>query len=86
MIDSIFDTCVGLLLYLADQLGVTYKEINVWIFVIIGPIFTIFLSLLSVFQQKTIHGLRRRHEAFTACDDGRSEGNKSGVKLEDFTG
>ena len=58
MIDSTFDTCVWLLLYLADQLGVTYKEINVWIFVIIWPIFTIMLVLLSVFQQIKIRRSR----------------------------
>ena len=84
MIDSAFDTCVWLLLYLADQLGVTYKEINVWIFVIIWPIFTIFLVLLSVFQQIKIRRSRRRHEAYTACDEGWTKGFTTGVELVDY--
>ena len=36
MMDRIFDWCVGVLVYWAGILGIiTYKEINVWVFVII---------------------------------------------------
>jgi hypothetical protein len=84
MIDSTFDTCVWLLLYLADQIGVTYKEINVWIFVIIWPVLTIFLVLLSAFQQIMFRRWRRRHEAYTAYDEGRTKGVTSGVKIENY--
>ena len=37
MTDRIFDTCVDLLVWLADKLGTTYKAINVWIFCVIVP-------------------------------------------------
>jgi hypothetical protein len=41
-IDTIFRMCVVLLVDLADLLGVSYEEINIWIFVIIWPALTIF--------------------------------------------
>ena len=46
MIDVIFDWCVELLVKLAELLGITYNDINVWIFVIIEPI--IFLLMLFI--------------------------------------
>ena len=46
MIDVIFDWCVELLVKLAELLGITYNEINVWIFVIIEPL--IFLLMLFI--------------------------------------
>jgi len=57
MIEAIFDWCVRLLVFLAAQLGMTYKEINVWIFVIIWPIVTLVLIALVVLQQLRIHSL-----------------------------
>ena len=45
MIDAIFNGCVLLLLFLADQLGVSYEAINVWVFVFIWPVLT--LSLMA---------------------------------------
>lgn len=43
-IDLTFDYCVRLLYRAADLLGITYEEINVWLFVIILPI----LVLVSI--------------------------------------
>ena len=57
--DAIFDLCVKILLDLADFFGVTYKAINVWIFVIIWPILTLFLVILVVIQQWTIRRLKK---------------------------
>ena len=57
--DAIFDLCVKILLDLADFFGVTYKAINVWIFVIIWPILTMFLVILVVIQQWTIRRLKK---------------------------
>ena len=37
-IDVTFDWCVRLLYQFAGWLGITYEEINVWLFVIILPI------------------------------------------------
>ena len=40
-IDAVFDFCVKLLLDIADIMGITYEEINVWIFCVIWPILTL---------------------------------------------
>jgi len=50
MMDSIFDWCVDVLVYWASILGITYKEINVWVFVIIWPIVTIALIGIILWQ------------------------------------
>jgi hypothetical protein len=57
MIDAVFDKCVELLVFLANQLGMTYEAINVWIFVIIWPIFTLALIVLVILQQLKIRRL-----------------------------
>ena len=51
MMDRIFDWCVNVLVYWAGIFGITYKEINVWVFVIIWPILTL-CWLLSSFGSK----------------------------------
>ena len=50
--NKIFDLCVQLLTVAAQHLNMTYKELNVWVFVIIEPIvavlalgYIIYLSL-----------------------------------------
>lgn len=62
MMDRVFDLCVRLLLFLAPRLGMTYKEINVWIFVIVWPIITLVLIVTLVVQQLRIRRLRREIE------------------------
>jgi hypothetical protein len=57
--DAIFDLCVEILVYFAGLLGITYKEINVWVFVIIWPIFTLALIVLVIIQQIKIRRLQR---------------------------
>jgi hypothetical protein len=57
MIDNIFDLCVQLLVWLADLLGITYKAVNVWIFVIIWPIFTLGLIWIVIRQRRRIKQL-----------------------------
>lgn len=36
--DNLFQKCVDILNYWAEILGMTYNEINIWIFVIIEPV------------------------------------------------
>ena len=60
MIDIIFDLCVRLLAFLAGYLGITYKAINVWIFVIIWPLFTLALIAIVMVQWLKIRQLSRR--------------------------
>lgn len=59
MMDQIFDWCVRVLVHWAAILGITYKEINVWVFVIIWPILTLFLMIIIVMQQRKIRQLSR---------------------------
>lgn len=44
-VDNTFNKSVQLLLILSNYLGITYEEINVWLFVIILPS-VLFISLL----------------------------------------
>ena len=57
--DAIFDWCVGVLVYFAGVFGITYKEINVWVFVIIWPILTLILTALVIMQQVRIRRLQK---------------------------
>lgn len=59
MMDQIFDWCVNVLVYWANVFGITYKEINVWVFVIIWPLLTILLIGIIVLQYRTIKGLSK---------------------------
>jgi len=59
MMDQIFDWCVNVLVYWAGILGITYKEINVWVFVILWPILTLVLVAVIVRQQQRIRQLSK---------------------------
>jgi hypothetical protein len=43
-VDVIFNICVKFLYDAATTLGITYEEINVWLFCVIWPIVTIYMS------------------------------------------
>jgi hypothetical protein len=62
MMDQIFDWCVNVLIYWAGMLGITYKEINVWVFVIIWPLLTAILLGVIVAQQRKIRQLSRQYQ------------------------
>ena len=47
-IDIIYDWCVLLLINLANQIGITYEEINVWLFVVLVPIALLILVLTNL--------------------------------------
>ena len=59
MMDQIFDWCVDVLVYGAEILGITYKEINVWVFVILWPILTMTLVGIIVVQRRIIQKLQK---------------------------
>jgi len=63
MMDQIFDWCVNVLVYWAGILGITYKEINVWVFVILWPILTIILIGMLLIQQRKIRLLANGEQA-----------------------
>jgi hypothetical protein len=60
MIDQIFNGCVWLLVWAAEQLGITYQAINVWIFVILWPVSTVALMAIALSQYRQIRRLRQR--------------------------
>jgi hypothetical protein len=59
MMDQVFDWCVNVLVYWAGIFGITYREINVWVFVIIWPILTIALVTIIIWQQRKIRQLSK---------------------------
>ena len=42
-VDTIFNWSVHALVWLAQLLGITYEEINVWVFCVAWPLFTLVL-------------------------------------------
>ena len=62
MIEEVFDWCVRVLVFWAGQLGMIYKAINVWVFVVIWPLVTLALIVLVVRQRARIRGLVRELE------------------------
>ena len=48
-IDITFDYCVTLLYQVADIMGITYEEINVWLFVIITPALMLISLMLNLY-------------------------------------
>ena len=53
--NELFNTCVAILYWMSDITGLTYQEINIWIFVIIHPIITlIFVYLTIKYKLKTL--------------------------------
>lgn len=59
MMDQIFDWCVAVLIYWANVIGITYKEINVWVFVIIWPVLTVIMAVVIVIQWRKIRQLTK---------------------------
>lgn len=58
---ELFDICVAILYWIADLTGLTYKEANIWIFVIIHPLLTLVLFLIVLrlkFKLKNINDSR----------------------------
>jgi len=59
--DTIFDWCVDFLEYLAPHVGMTYKELNVWLFVIVMPGMIVILAVLCLYLwQRLRHREARR--------------------------
>ena len=58
IIDKTFDWCVDLLLWGADLFGISYFEINIWIFCIIWPLLTLGLIALVIYQLRKINQLK----------------------------
>ena len=63
-VDLIFKTCVITHVDLASILGITYEEINVWLFVIIWPALTVYLILRNIFLRKKLRKLISKPNLF----------------------
>ena len=61
-IDTVFRICVVLLVDLADLLGISYEEINIWIFVIIWPALTILGLIWIIVLKFRVRKLRLKLE------------------------
>jgi hypothetical protein len=48
MADSIFNWSVAALIWLSNLLGISYKEINVYLFCIAWPLVTVFMMVMIV--------------------------------------
>ncbi len=59
MIDKTFNWCVKILVQFAELLGITYNEINVYIFVIITPLIFLIMFCIIIKQQIKIKSLNK---------------------------
>jgi len=64
-IDTIFNWCVIALYEVARWFGITYEEINVWLFCVIWPVFTLALMYWSFFLWRQNRLLRRQSNAIS---------------------
>ena len=65
-IRNTFDWCVNILFNIADNIGISYEALNVWVFLILIPVFLEFLlAQISIFygnQASLKENLLRRIE------------------------
>jgi len=60
LIDARFDLSVDILLWPADLFGVSYNTVNIWVFCVIWPIFTIALMAIVIRQHLKLRKLKQR--------------------------
>ena len=60
--NQLFDLCVDFLYWLANLTGMTYNEINIWIFVIIEPILFLIGIWVIISQRKKIKKLKKANQ------------------------
>ena len=54
LMQFVFDWCVGFLVWWADAWGITYEELNVWLFVFVHPLVTggLGLACLALWRRR----------------------------------
>lgn len=57
---ELFDICVDILYWIGDVTGLTYKEANIWIFVIIHPLLTALLITRTIVLQRALLKLKSK--------------------------
>ena len=55
---ELFDICVDILIWIGDVTGVGYKPANIWIFVIIHPMITLFTFIAAFIYARKYYKLR----------------------------
>jgi len=58
VIPSTFNWCVDILNWLAAKVGMTYEEVNVWVFCVIWPLITVGLIAVVIVQRKQLRRAR----------------------------
>lgn len=58
LIDYVFKLCVMLLVDLSKLLGITYEELNVWLFVVAMPSLILLQSVYIVVLRRRIKALK----------------------------
>ncbi len=58
--DKLFHQCAEFLRCLASETGMTYKEINIWIFVIIEPIVFVLMLLYIIYLNNKLYRKSQR--------------------------
>jgi hypothetical protein len=56
--NELFKWCVDFLIWLADVVGMTYEEVNIWIFVIIEPIVFLLMLWMIIWQRRKIRNFK----------------------------
>jgi len=56
--NELFDICVDILYWISDLTGLSYKEANIWIFVIIHPLITVSLLFITIKQRVILKKVR----------------------------
>lgn len=57
--DKLFWFCVDLIYRISNITGLTYEEVNIWLFVIIHPLISIILLILCVRYIKLYRKLKK---------------------------
>lgn len=57
---ELFDICVDVLYWIANLFDITYKEANIWLFVIIEPILFVIMLVIIIWQRGRIYELHNR--------------------------
>jgi len=51
---ELFQICVDILRWIASETGITYEEANIWVFVIIHPLVTLWLLIRTIVLKKRL--------------------------------
>jgi hypothetical protein len=59
--NELFDQCVNILYLIGETCNISYKEANVWIFVIIEPILFLAMLYIIIKQRRKIKNLNNNY-------------------------